>query len=631
MQIEGFHPRERSGSFILWLLAVGLIFVAGCSDGTGGANAASADSGGGSDIAPKAPCATLSAKGKPCDDGSACTSGDVCTDVGTCAGTAIACSDGLDCTTDACDPKTGCTFVPIATSCLIDGACVASGTAQVGKPCFTCVPKQNAKAWTADMTQTCDDGDSCTTGDLCQKDGSCKGSAAPCDDSNPCTADQCQPGKGCVSTDITAACDDGDVCTENDQCLGGACKAGLQQKKCDDGDACTADSCVAKQGCASTPDPKACDDGDACTVDVCDAKKGCSHTEMKPGDPCDIGDKCFQGETCDGNLKCGNGTAVDCNDKNLCTTDVCVADKGCLHKFNEMPCDDGIDCSVTDTCTGGACIGIKTGLCPLCEKFFSATVGKLIVFQIGKNGTAGEGIDVDGNPKTCSPADSCADGIDNAASALAFFINKPLIAAVQNGSFSFVAEFQNYQGEGQEFTLNLYQVNMAASSKTTVPPCDGQKDVCEWEVFQAAMTPDCQPKFSFPKATVVGGKLKAGGAGTLFAMDASIMGASNATLYVMGASIQGTVKFGPDGKTIQAIAGVLGGAVPQKTVVDVINSMDDALFAQFGMTKAAALELIKGLLEIDIDTDGDGTPDASSIGLRFSAIGAKITGFQTAP
>jgi len=625
MQIEDLNPRRSCGDFVFWLPAVAFAVLAGCSDAGGSAHPV-ADGGGTPDSGAKAPCASASAKGKACDDGDACTSGDACTDVGTCAGAAIACSDGLDCTTDACEPKSGCTFTAIATSCVIDGACVVSGAVHKDKPCLVCAPKQNAKTWTADLTQTCDDGDSCTTGDLCQKDGNCKGSAAPCDDGNPCTADQCQPGKGCVTTDITAACDDGDVCTEGDQCLAGKCKAGLQHKKCDDGDACTADACVTKQGCASKPDPKACDDGNACTADSCESKKGCSHADMKPGDACDVGDKCFAGETCDAALKCNGGKAVDCDDKNGCTTDVCLADKGCLHKFNEMPCNDGINCSVNDTCTGGTCIGIKTSLCPLCEKFFSETVGKLIVFQIGKNGTLGEGIDVDGDPATCAPADSCGDGIDNAASALAFFINKPLIAAVENGSFSFVAEFEGYQGEGQEFTLNLYQVSMGVGSKTS--GCNGQNEVCEWEVFQAAMTPDCKPKFSFPKAIVTGGKVKAGGAGTLFAMDASIMGASNATLYVMGASITGSVKFGPDGKTIQGVAGVLGGAVPQQTVVDIINSMDSALFAQFGMTKAAALTLIQDLLEIDIDTDGDGKADASSIGLRFSAIGAKIIGFQ---
>lgn len=622
-KVKGSIRLARSAAVGVGLAAL-LCGAAACSDSAGGATASNADSGT-PDAGSTAPCAGLFAKGQSCDDGNACTSGDVCTNVNTCVGTAIVCDDGLECTTDACDPKTGCAATPIATSCVIAGACVASGTPHATNGCLACLPKQNAKDWSADLTQTCDDGDSCTTGDLCQKDGACKGSAAPCDDGNPCTADVCQPGKGCVSTEITAACDDGDVCTDGDQCQGGKCKAGIQQKKCDDGDACTADSCVAKQGCASVPDPKACDDGDACTTDTCDAKAGCSHKNLKPGDDCDVGDKCYTGETCDANLKCNGGKAVDCNDKNVCTSDVCVADKGCLHKFNEAPCDDGVDCSVSDSCTGGTCIGIKTQMCPLCEKFFSQTIGKLIVFQIGKNGTQGEGIDIDGSAKTCAPADSCADGIDNAASALAFFINKPLIAAVDDGSFSFVAEFEGYQGEGQEFTLNLYQVSMGAGSKTS--GCNGQKDVCEWEVFQAAMTPACTPKFSFKKAMVNGGKVKAGGADTLFAMDASIMGAANSTLYVKGARIEGNVKFGPDGKTVQGIAGVLGGAVPQKNVVDVINSLDDALFAQFGLTKTAALELIKTLLETDIDTDGDGTTDASSIGLRFSAIGAKIIGF----
>ncbi len=68
-----------------------------------------------------------------CDDGNACTSGDSCNTVtGACVGaTAVTCSDGDPCTSDACDPVGGCLFKPI-----------------------------------------CDDGDPCTT-DVCSLAGDC--------------------------------------------------------------------------------------------------------------------------------------------------------------------------------------------------------------------------------------------------------------------------------------------------------------------------------------------------------------------------------------------------------------------------------------------------------------------------
>jgi hypothetical protein len=79
-----------------------------------------------------------------------------------CAGGAPAsCNDGNECTTDGCNPSTGCQFTPVS------GAC--------------------------------DDDNSCTQGDTCAA-GECSGTPLPCEDDDPCTVDNCVPGAGCVST-----------------------------------------------------------------------------------------------------------------------------------------------------------------------------------------------------------------------------------------------------------------------------------------------------------------------------------------------------------------------------------------------------------------------------------------------
>ncbi len=78
---------------------------------------------------------------------------------------------------------------------------------------------------------------------------------ADCDDSNPCTADICDPiadgGKpACVhSIAVSKAtyCDDGNPCTEVDACQGDKC-TGLSPKVCDDGKFCTTDACDPKVG-----------------------------------------------------------------------------------------------------------------------------------------------------------------------------------------------------------------------------------------------------------------------------------------------------------------------------------------------------------------------------------------------
>jgi len=77
-----------------------------------------------------------------------------------------------------------------------------------------------------------------------------------CDDSNICTDDSCNPTTGsCEHTDNTAPCDDGMLCTINDTCSAGVCVPG-PPLPCDDTNQCTADSCNPATGqCVFTPIP----------------------------------------------------------------------------------------------------------------------------------------------------------------------------------------------------------------------------------------------------------------------------------------------------------------------------------------------------------------------------------------
>ncbi len=144
-----------------------------------------------------------------CDDGNACTLGDKCA-TGVCAGEANTCVDGNPCTSEACDPATGCVYLPMAV--------------------------------------TCDDGNACTLADTCTGTV-CAGSAKDCTDSNPCTTDSCAGGI-CLSTANTATCDDGNACTTGDVCANLLC-AGVTN--CQDGDPCTLDTCGAGNTCTHTP------------------------------------------------------------------------------------------------------------------------------------------------------------------------------------------------------------------------------------------------------------------------------------------------------------------------------------------------------------------------------------------
>src|SRR5207244_13321452 len=100
-------------------------------------------------------------------------------------GPAPTCDDGNPCTTDSCNPPTGC------------------------------VHTNNANP--------CNDGNACTTNDTCSDEHCVGGAALNCDDHNVCTTDSCNPATGCAHTNNTNPCNDGDACTTGDACTGGVC------------------------------------------------------------------------------------------------------------------------------------------------------------------------------------------------------------------------------------------------------------------------------------------------------------------------------------------------------------------------------------------------------------------------
>jgi len=52
---------------------------------------------------------------------------------------------------------------------------------------------------------------------------------------------------------------------------------------------------------------------------------------------------------------------LNCDDGNPCTNDTCNPVNGCVHVNNAAPCDDGLFCNGTDTCSNGTC-GIHAGI-----------------------------------------------------------------------------------------------------------------------------------------------------------------------------------------------------------------------------------------------------------------------------
>ncbi len=326
-----------------------------------------------------------------CDDGNACTEGDQCSG-GQCVGTALVdCDDGNPCTKDSCAPATGCAHAIVAGPCddgsactlndkCINGECVPGPLADCndGNPCTTdtCDPATGCAH--GNSNDACDDKNACTTGDHCEAGVCVYGGLVNCDDGNVCTTDSCDPKQGCLHLLNTAPCDDEDLCTTGDHCHLGECISS-GTLSCNDGNLCTDDACLPASGCLFEANDVLCDDGNACTtvdqcfggqckgsvspdcddgnpctVDTCNPEEGCVHGNSN--DACNDGNACTANDQCAGG-ECQPGTPVDCDDGNLCTDDSCNPQSGCVHADNDAACNDGNACTSNDHCASGECDG----------------------------------------------------------------------------------------------------------------------------------------------------------------------------------------------------------------------------------------------------------------------------------
>jgi cysteine-rich repeat protein len=178
-----------------------------------------------------------------------------------------------------------------------------------------------------------------------------------CDDGNE------TPGDGCEN-DCTYSCHDAEDCHE----------APVD-------DPCTIDSCddvTRGRACGHAIDEGAgCDDGDACTTpDTCDAAGECGgpNTCGCPGGTTAECARFEDGNRCNGTLHCVSrlcevdpATVISCPADPVCRRYACdPADGSCdLESLSDgTTCDDGMFCTLTDSCQSGLCTGSGTP-CPI--------------------------------------------------------------------------------------------------------------------------------------------------------------------------------------------------------------------------------------------------------------------------
>src|SRR5262249_7160702 len=143
----------------------------------------------------------------------------------------VPCTDSNECTTDTCNPPTGCVFTPVAngtfcgdagTQCTNQdlcqgGVCQDSGFQPNGTPCGSpadtncdnpdtcngagfCQPNYEPNGF------PCPDGLACTTGDTCNGTGTCILIPVNCSDGTACTTDTCVEPSGTCSYALSGAC-----------------------------------------------------------------------------------------------------------------------------------------------------------------------------------------------------------------------------------------------------------------------------------------------------------------------------------------------------------------------------------------------------------------------------------------
>jgi hypothetical protein len=189
-------------------------------------------------------------------DGSSCADANLCDGIETCsAGTCIAgvppdCDDGGACTADSCVNATGCRHTPLAGCCTTDAQCADTDECTVNEVCtvqHTCVSSP----------RFCDDGNVCTSdgcnpGSGCTHVPTGGGS---CDEGNACTsADSCIGG-ACVGTPVS--CSDGNLCNGLESCVlpGGQCAPAGGPPTCTPGGGRNERACAAEWHVANPDNP----------------------------------------------------------------------------------------------------------------------------------------------------------------------------------------------------------------------------------------------------------------------------------------------------------------------------------------------------------------------------------------
>lgn len=150
----------------------------------------------------------------------------------------------------------------------------------------------------------------------------------PACEARPCLSVRFDPDQGCVEEPLPDGVDCGHACVVEATCVSGTCVGTAVD--CADDDPCTADTCDPARGCEHPPRVCPASD-DPCRAPVCDPAAGCSFAPAPDGTACGPGD-CSSAHLCLAGVctffedpegtPCGEATP--CRDEGRCRHGVCT-------------------------------------------------------------------------------------------------------------------------------------------------------------------------------------------------------------------------------------------------------------------------------------------------------------------
>lgn len=252
-----------------------------------------------------------------------------------------------------------------------------------------------------------------------------------------------------------------------------------------------------------------------------------------------------------------------------------------------------------------------------------AWAAKVVELGIGANGEPGQGLDVDGDPSTCAPENSCSGGIDNGLGGLSGVANSGIGEALAQGRLMLALDTPGLSpavaGVDDGFELRMYTIYIDPVDQF----CDWQQDICDYQVRTDSFDEQCRPLVSLQGRLESDGTIRAGDGASSLALLIPLFGV-DVRINARSVRLEGTTEFDCEGRPV-GLKGVLAGALLPDELQEALDTIPEEEFDAAGVSKSFVLGALS-LLAVDFDSDGDGTADAISVGLVFSTHPGVLVG-----